>query len=245
METRKSKARGRYDSKYIIHEGRGFVYFVMQKVACSSIKTALLPFFDVNPKRFEAERADGTRVVLVHKIFDRSPYQVDKETLLRGLDGDYRGHFKFAFVRNPWDRLVSCYSQKIASGPHIPERKRANLNPPGEEDRFHPDMTFAEFVEAVHATPDEEANIHFRSQYVTVCGPEGRILADFVGRFENLREDFRVVAGKIGAPGLELPHRLKSPSRQDRHYTEFYDERLKKLVRERYQGDVDVFGYSY
>ncbi len=128
--------------------------------------------------------------------------------------------------------------------PRDPSVKRPDLNPTGQE-RFYPGMPFNEFVEAVYATPDEQADAHFRSQYVTVCGPEGRILADFVGRFENLREDFDVVAEKIGAPGLELPHRLKSRNRQNRHYSGFYDERLKRLVRERYQEDVDLFGYTF
>lgn len=245
METRESKARGRYGSKYIVHDGRRFVYFVIQKVACSSIKTALMPFFDVNPKKFEAERVDGTRVVLVHKLFDRSPYQVDREAMLRRLDEDYRDYFKFAFVRNPWDRIVSCYSQKIASAPRIPGRKQANLNPPDEEDRFYPGMPFADFVEAVHATPDEQANVHFRSQHTAVCDPEGWVMADFVGRFENLREDFKIVAEKIGVPRLELPHRLKSQSRQGRDYTEFYDDRLRELVHDRYREDIERFGYSF
>ena len=241
VEVEQKKPRGRYDSKYIVHDDRRFVYFVIQKVACSSIKTALLPLFDVDPKRFEAERQDGTRVVLVHKLFDRSPHQVDKPDLLAG---GYEDHFKFAFVRNPWDRLVSCYSQKIATVPRNPKAKRPNLNPPGEE-RFYPGMPFAEFVEAVHATPDEVANPHFQSQHTVVCDPQGRVMADFVGRFENLREDFQTVAEKIGEPGLELPHRLKSRARGSRPYTDFYDEGLRRLVAERYERDIETFGYSF
>lgn len=241
MEARARETCRRYDSKYIIHGERRTVYFVIQKVACTSIKTALLPLFDLNVERFEETRSDGSRVILVHKLFDRSLHQVDKDELLGGGYGD---HFKFAFVRNPWDRLVSCYSQKIATVPQNPKFKRPNLNPPGEE-RFYSGMPFAEFVEAVHATPDEKANPHFRSQHTVVCDPQGQIMADFVGRFENLRDDFARVAEKIGVPGLDLPHRLKSKSRKSRHYKDFYDERLKRLVAERYETDIETFGYSY
>ena len=245
MEARAGTTRRRYDSKYTVHDGRKFVYFVIQKVACTSVKTALLPLFDPDVAPFVATRMDGTQVVQVHKLFDRSNCQIGKGELLKGLDNKLSDYFEFTFVRNPWDRLVSCYSQKIVTVPKLLGFKRANLNPSGEKDRFYPGMQFADFVEVVHATPDEEANPHFRSQYLTVCDPEGRIMADFVGRFENLFEEFVAVSQTIGAPELELPAHLQSHSRKSRPYTDFYDERLKGLVHERYQKDIEMFGYTY
>jgi hypothetical protein len=244
VEAGQRKARRGYDSKYVVHDGRRFVYFVLQKVACSSVKTALLPLFDLDTERFERVRRDGSRVVQIHKLFDASPCQINREEFVAG---SYGHHFKFAFVRNPWDRLVSCYSQKIAVVRKDPSQG-TNLNPreiPKGEKRFYHGMPFAEFVEAVHATPDEEANPHFRSQHVVVCDPEGRVLADFVGRFERLREDFALVSERIGAPHLELPHRLKSAHRASRPYTDFYDGRLRRLVAERYEGDIETFGYAF
>jgi hypothetical protein len=246
MESKpRDKARRRYNSKYIVHDGRKFVYIVIQKVACSSVKAALLPLFSVDDSPYWDTTPSGERILRVHMLFDASPYQINTKQFLEGLGGKYRDHFKFAFVRNPWDRLVSCHSEKVATVPKSPEFRRADLNPRGEEDRFYPGMPFGDFVEAVHAIPDEDANPHFRSQHMTVCCPGGRVMADFVGRFENLREDFAVVAEKIGAPGLELPHQLKSPNRKSRPYTDFYNERLKKLVHERYEKDVETFGYSF
>ena len=234
METEREKAGRKFDSKYIVHEGRRFVYFVIQKVACTSVKTALLPLFELDPSRHWDTNPAGERILRVHKLFDRSPYQIDRDEL---LGGDYQDYFRFAFVRNPWDRLVSCYLKNLVDA-------QKNLNASGQE-AFYPGMPFAEFVEAVHATPDEDANPHFRSQHVVVCDPDGRVMADFAGRFENLRADFAHAAEEIGAPGLELPHRLKSPSRESRPYTDFYDERLKGLVAERYEKDIVTFGYSF
>jgi chondroitin 4-sulfotransferase 11 len=241
---RPEKAGRRYDGKYVVHDGsdacNAFVYFVIQKVACTSIKTALLPLFHLDTSPFEVTRQNGSRGVQVHRLFDKSRFQVEKNEFLSRLDEEYRDHFKFAFVRNPWDRLVSCYFEKIDDG-----SRYQDLNPPGEEDRFYPRMPFAEFVEAVHATPDERANHHFRSQHTTVCDSGGQVMADFVGRFENLREDFALVAERIGAPELELPHRLKSRTRGERQYRDLYDERLKRLLYERYEKDVETFGYSF
>ena len=108
--------------------------------------------------------------------------------------------------------------------------------------------SFAEFVETVCATPDDEANIHFRSQYKTVCGPgeDMPIMADFVGRFENLAADFDTVAEIVGGDHkLQLPHRHRSKSRGSRSYVEFYDNRLRDLVHDRFTEDIEIFGYSF
>lgn len=232
--------RPRRNTKYIISDERAFAYFVVPKVACSSVKTALLPLFpDVRP---EGNVEDDAFAYRVHGLFDRSPHQIDKAALLAGLrrpGGRYADYFKFAFVRNPFDRLVSCYSQKLA-----PWGPRQGL---GREvyagGRLYVGMGFEEFALTVCRTPDRRSNGHFRSQHTFVCSddPEKRILADFVGRYENLAEDFDHVAGKIGLQA-SLPYLLSS-ERGD--YRDFYDGRLAALVGERYRLDAELFGYSF
>ena len=228
--------------KYIVSDDRKFIYFVVQKVACSSVKTALLPLFDVRTDGYETIRDDGTAGLKIHKVFDGSKYQIRKRRLLERLDGQYEDYFKFAFVRNPWDRLVSCYCNKLS-------KYGRGLKLPVDKDiELYPGMPFADFVEAVHTIPDSEANIHFQSQYKVICGSGGDrpILADFVGRYENLQADFDFVAKRIGGnQDLQLPHILRSRSRKNRPYTDFYDQRLRDLVYERFQEDVELFGYSY
>jgi hypothetical protein len=228
--------------KYIVSDDRKFIYFVVQKVACSSIKTALLPLFDVSTNGYETIRNDGTTGIRIHKLFDRSNYQIRRTQLIAELHDHYDDYFKFAFVRNPWDRLVSCHSQKL-------NPNGAGLKLPADSDiELYPGMPFPEFVEAVHTIPDDEANPHFQSQHTVICGSgkDKPILADYVGRFENLAADFDVVAKRIGgAQDLHLPHVLRSKRRQSRPYTEFYDTRLRELVHERFQEDIEIFGYSY
>ena len=240
-----TKPRLKPQPLYIVSSERRFVYFVVQKVACSSIKTALLPLFDVDVSPHEKTLQDGSRIVKIHELFDGSDHQVRRARFVRRLDeGEYRDYFKFAFVRNPWDRLVSLYFQKVAGteGTYI----GPDLNPPGVNGRFYRGMPFAEYVEAVCATPDEAANPHFRSQHLVVCPRnDGEVLADFVGRFENLAPDFSHVAERIGAPDLELPHRLRSRDREKQPYSDFYDARLRDLAGERFRQDIETFGYSF
>ena len=103
-------------------------------------------------------------------------------------------------------------------------------------------MTFDGFVRAVHAIPDREANSHFRSQHVSLRDPDGRLIPDFVGRFERLQKDFAHVGREIGAPEIELPHILRSARGPD--YREFYAGHTAALTGERYEKDADLFGYA-
>lgn len=210
------------------------MYFVVPKVGCSSIKTALLPVFGIRPYTGGHDLAYE-----VHALFGDSPYQIDKSRLLAEFDR-YRHWFRFAFVRNPWDRLLSCYSQKLAPGGQGLGREEYA----GE--RLWVGMSFPEFVEAVCRIPDQRADPHFRSQHVAVCsnGRRKRVLANYVGRYERLAPDFAVVAEKIGVEP-DLPHLLPSAKKAGSSYRDHYDRKLAQLVGERYRLDAEIFGYSF
>ncbi len=228
--------------KYIVSDEHKFIYFVVQKVACTSVKTALAPLFGMDVAEAEANRpGKDTPRYMVHRLFRDSGYQIDGKQFLDRLDGEYKDYFKFAFVRNPWDRLVSCYSDKIfGTGRGMGYKPRAGV-------KLYRDMPFDEFVEGVHAIPDEDANSHFRSQYEVLC-PRGdkQVVADFVGRFENLAGDFEFAMEAAGVTREhEIPHMLRSDGRRSRPYAEFYDDRLKKLVHERFRDDIEIFEYSF
>jgi hypothetical protein len=71
---------------------------------------------------------------------------------------------------------------------------------------------------------------------------DGRIQMDFIGRFENLQEDFAYIADRIGLEDAELPHLLagKNPS-----YVDFYDDHCRKLVADKYAEEIELFGYKF
>lgn len=159
-----------------------------------------------------------------------APWQFTPLALLK--DNDY---FRFGFVRNPLDRLLSCYAQKIVY------YERELGMPPllwryGKA--FNKDMTFAEFVEAVARIPDRVSDIHFRSQH-TFLYHHGKLMVDFVGHFEQIEHDWSFLREKFGLP--ELPHQNRS-----RHvdYREAYTPELVAIVARRYTRDIEQFGYS-
>jgi hypothetical protein len=250
-----TEERLRHRAKYIVSDEYRFVYFAIPKVASSSILSSLLPFFDYFDVNEMAIKGLAPESVLIdhkgqpiggpytgaHKLFSRSPFQINKELLLAGMNNVYHNYFKFTFVRNPWDRLLSCYMSKV-----VPERFAGSFKTYSNV-AFRDDMSFQEFAEAVCRIPDGEANIHFCSQHVFVCsrGSAKNVLADYVGRFENLEEDFEFVTERIGI-NAQLPHAADTSStRGSRSYRDFYDEKLARMVGERYREDIEIFGYSF
>lgn len=152
-------------------------------------------------------------------------------TELRALYGDdaWQRAFTFAFVRNPWDRLVSWWS--------MIEEQRAK--PASQRNRFatHVLENACTFEAFLHLDDKEFRDRIWRNQvdYLTEK-------VDYVGRFERLEADFSIVATKIGRPGLSLPGINRS---NHAHYSSFYSEATARLVAVRYARDIDAFGYCY
>lgn len=215
----------------VLLEGSGAVYIEVPKVACSSIKILLASWLGVD---LEAVGGD--------------PHQAEfpEPGAPQGGSKLYPGLFSFAFVRKPWDRLVSCYRDKVlGDAPDFttlhPDRGVAYCL--ARFDTFRPGMPFDEFVEAVAAIPDEEADEHFRSQYTFLTNQDGQMAIDFVGRFERLDEDFATVARRLGLPSTKVPH--VQATRTPVRYGQYYDPGTRAAVAGRYREDVHLFEYAF
>ena len=75
----------------------------------------------------------------------------------------------------------------------------------------------------------------------------GDISVDFIGRFESLDDDWRLLCDVIGVK-LSLPHEMVGPvdvSELRGRYRDYYDEETRRLVARRYERDIDAFGYEF
>lgn len=147
----------------------------------------------------------------------------------------HTGYYGFGFVRNPLDRLYSCYAQKIVLYGRMKNLPTLFWRYGGT---FHADMSFADFVEAVAGIPDRIADIHFRSQRRFLYH-RGAPTVDFIGRFENLEEDWEQIRRRFDLP--ELPHYNRSPHRS---YMDAYTPELARMAARRYEKDIELFGYG-
>jgi hypothetical protein len=229
-----------YSSHIFLYPDYKLIYMAVPKVANSSIKSALWPLFpeEAREQTPNQERPRGLYRqggdILFKQGLRLFKHQVPK----------YRGHEIVAFVRNPWDRLVSCYKDKIAEGSVTEDGTRKT-----REDRamyrnagFEKDMPFEEFVRLVSETPDANANRHFRSQHTYLTDKHGRLLPTRIGRFERLSEDFNAIMESLGAGHITLP-RLRYSDAAD--YRAYYTEELRDIVAERFRGDIELFDYRF
>ena len=148
-------------------------------------------------------------------------------------------YFRFAFVRDPWARLYSCYRDKIV-GPTVQDDEFI-LGAYG----FAPGMPFAAFVHGVAEIDDPQADPHFASQFHALSH-EGELAVDYVGRFERLPGDWDRLRQRYDLPELPwAPVGSSRPRFAFDYHKPHYTPELVEIVRRRYALDVRHFEYEY
>ncbi|MFC1837488.1 sulfotransferase family 2 domain-containing protein [Thermodesulfobacteriota bacterium] len=150
---------------------------------------------------------------------------------------EFNSYFKFTFVRNPWDRLVSSYFFLKEGGYGENDRMwaEANLN-------IYKDFT--EFVKKGVYRKKILRKQHFVPQYKFICMP-GQFATDldFIGYFENLEKDFQYVSDKLG---IKCALRFENVGKKrKRDYRQYYNSDTKRIVSDIYHKDIEMFGYSF
>lgn len=142
-------------------------------------------------------------------------------------------YFKFAFVRNPWDRLVSAFSYLNAGGCNQfdADFRAQHL------DQYNGD--FLRFVDDLERLIQHQ---HFRPQSHWLCNDEGQLLADFIGRFESMEADYQRLAERLGLSAGHLPLLNTSVHAA---YTTCYDAARRDRVAALYENDIAMFGYDF
>ena len=82
----------------------------------------------------------------------------------------------------------------------------------------------------------------YRNQIDYLTDASGTLLVDFIGRFETLPQDFKIISEKIAFAPTPLPHVNKSVRKQ---YTDYYTSEMAETVRRRFQRDIEHFGYAF
>ncbi len=136
----------------------------------------------------------------------------------------FGSYFKFAFVRNPFDRFVSYCAFMLRGGDLFQRQPR--------EAMYH--FLFRE--------PPEQ-HILFQPQASLLVDDDGKtLLTDEVGRVEDMQGSYDAICARIGIPPRPLD-RVNGTSHAD--YRRYYDQPLIDGVAARYARDLELFGYTF
>jgi hypothetical protein len=132
---------------------------------------------------------------------------------LKAKAPDWGERFKFAFVRHPYDRFLSGYYYL-----------NLGTDPNG-------------FLKEIAVLGKREYNPIFTPQHNFVC-IDGEIALDFVGRFERLQEDWKIIQEKLEIE-TELPVKNESFTKKAP-----LNKQSKQMLSEYYKKDFNVFDFS-
>jgi hypothetical protein len=148
---------------------------------------------------------------------------------------EFSNYFKFSFVRNPWDRVVSAYEFLKAGGINEADRRWT-------EEVLSQFNSFNDFIVGWLAETEGYGEIHFMPQYEFICLGGTKPQVDYIGRFEQINKDFTKICNKIGVQ-KELSDNNKSSRHSD--YKKYYTKETEEVVEEVYSEDIRMFGYSF
>lgn len=152
---------------------------------------------------------------------------------------NWQQHFKFAFVRNPYDRIVSAW-RMFAGGmensvwEHPQDEARIDLK------RFLQIVTDESIpFDGLRETTPQKIRHHAIPQtHPFNCLQH----ADFVGRFETLNQDFAIVCDRIGVAKQDLPHWNQTDRSSD--VRQYLDSQSLAIVNEYFADDFEQLGYQ-
>lgn len=180
-------------------------------------------------------KTGGTSIIdITGKAFRK--HMTAKEVIASIGQSKWDAAYKFAVVRNPWDKMVSHYKHNIKTKP-------STMRIGGASSREF--ISFNEWLQCTLGLVKNRKYYnrpqHFLPQVEWLKDNNGKIAMDAIIRFESLAVDYVKVAEQLGL-NTNLPH-LNSTERSA--YRKFYNAESKQLVEDWFKEDIELFGYQF
>jgi len=235
----------------IVHDYKT-IFIHVPKTGGTSIENFFVEMFGLNPKTDRPVLLLGLNYAKVGPLW-LGHLTAEEYYKLHFVSKEiFDNYYKFAFVRNPWMRAVSSYK---------------SLN-------YDLAISFRTYVKVLLPILYKNFMYDFvKPQYKFLCNEKDEIIVDFLGRFENLKEDFKKVCKRLNIENDELPFHNKTermkgfqtvikvlkffkrypklvryygPDKiKQKDYRLYYDDELKAEIARIYKKDIEMFGYTF
>ena len=150
-----------------------------------------------------------------------------KFSKLRPKYPDYK---LITFVRNPYDRILSCFYYYL---------QHASKGKPSLRENY----SFKNWVDdTIHGTQTPFGT------WVNPISDKIDIEPDFLGRYENINADVKKIHDMAGIEFKGLAWKNRSSTRKKRgknSHREMYDDKMREFVKNYYKEDLERFGYTF
>ena len=204
------------------------LYGRVPKAANSSIKAALCHLLSERPPKGTKTTSD--------KFWQNETNNETELITLRKAQRYRYSHTSFSFVRNPFDRLIAAYNNKVIEieEPPLPMQQMGVSH----------DMSFKSFLDVLIETPIDRFDVHVLPQSHLLC--LGRqLIPKFVGRVEQIDEHWGILRGILQGNGIEVMKSLpqKNVRRIEKNSLQkyFYNDTLIDKALRIYGDDVSLF----
>ncbi|SVA56043.1 uncharacterized protein METZ01_LOCUS108897 [marine metagenome] len=197
-------------SDYIILDDKKVIFASVAKSACTSIKTSITEEPPKSPT--------------IHKHI--------REFSHKRIPRGKHSYFAFTYVRNPYERLASCYRSKFNL-----EDKSKFLYSHYLFGYMDNNDTFEEFVRKVSKIPDFMCDRHFKSQHSIIFSSGAKV--DYVGKVEDLPSDFEEIRQRYGFSELKVLNKSQGKSSEM-----LLTDEIRELIYNRFKKDFETFGYE-
>lgn len=193
------------------------------------------------------EHFDETRSIFIHipkaaglSVVD-ALYGVDSSAHFKWIDfyskdkKKYEEYYSFSFVRNPADRLFSAYTYLMKGG-------REEIDEFWRNRYVVKYKNFSDFVENGLEIAIRSGVEHFLPQSDYLFDDDDCLMVDFLGRYETLDKDFKIVAEKLG---ISKPLARLNSSDSKSYYLENCESKCDEVLGRVYGRDYRLLSYDF
>jgi len=198
----------------IISHKHKFIFFAVGKTGTHSIESVLKKYSD----KFEMSREED--IFFLEHI---PPFFLKKK-----LNNEiWTSYFKFAFVRNTWDIVISDLFWN-----NLVDRKIECITVEDVKNLYENQKQYRRGITWCES----------REQHSFLSNKAGEILVDFVGRFERIQDDFDRICEIVGIQKEQLP---VLNAQKHKSYREFYTPDTIEKVSQLWSRDIEKFDFKF